>query len=86
MNENEFWIKFWKIIATSVILITISVSGCNAVDKATLNAAGGRTDVEVAKAVSDAIIQGIDPMVAKCALTHNVTSNCLIFSLKKKQQ
>jgi hypothetical protein len=28
MNDNEFWIKLWKVLGTVLVLVAVTASGC----------------------------------------------------------
>lgn len=53
MNENEYWIKFWKTVGTIFILFSVTIAGCVAHQN------------EVKR---DLISKGMDPIAVTCAL------------------
>lgn len=71
MNDNEFWITVWKIIAITVCVITVSVGGCTANRQYQTRAL-----IENAK---------VPPMQAKCAIEGEVLQHapCILVSVNK---
>lgn len=53
MNEGEFWIQVWKIVAATFSVFLLTVGGCTSYQ---------------AHLVRDAIAAGTDPIKASCAI------------------
>lgn len=53
MNENEYWIKFWRTVAAFLILFTGIVGGCT---------------VHQNEVKKDLIASGKDPIEVTCAI------------------
>ena len=54
MDKNQFWVTIWKIIATAISVIVLTISGCIAHDT---------------YRIAELIIHGADPTKASCAVS-----------------
>ena len=54
MDENQFWLSVWKLVAISFCVLTATIGGCTA-----------QSNYLVARAVKD----GADPIKASCAIS-----------------
>lgn len=69
MDENQFWIACWKVIAAGVVCFSAVVGGCIA-----------HTDYRI----SEAIKAGVDPLSANCALASSGQgTSCTVLASKK---
>lgn len=69
MDENQFWVSIWKIIAAAFVASMTVFGGCV-----------GHTDYRIGQAIKD----GADPIKAYCALSSNTTdARCIAAVLSK---
>lgn len=54
MNENEFWIALWKIVAAVLCVIAVTIGGCSTYETQ-----------QIAKLAS----AGVDPIKSRCAVS-----------------
>ena len=52
MNENEFWVKFWKIIAVCFCVVVTTIGGCNVYEM---------------NKIAEMVSRGETPLAASCA-------------------
>lgn len=70
MDENQFWIKIWSIIAICFCVLTLSISGCN---------------INKHEKISEAVKQGSDPIAASCMFQRsNEDAVCIAYLMKAK--
>ena len=71
MNDNEFWIKVWKIAAFVFVVTILNVSGCT---------------INKQSQIRSAIEKGTDPIAAKCAIDASSASYplCIVFIAQGK--
>jgi len=69
MDENQFWATCWKLLASVVIVLILTVGGCNAYTN-TL--------------IASTIASGADPLKVLCALdsSAHTGSTCAIVATK----
>ena len=62
MNENQFYALCWKIVATCVIVLILTIGGCEAYTRSL---------------VADAIKSGADPLKVACAINGSSGTNTI---------
>lgn len=69
MEDNQFWVNVWKVIATGVVGLAAVIGGCVS-----------HTDYRI----SEAIKAGAEPLAAYCALTNGGQgTTCTVLASKK---
>lgn len=69
MDDNEFWIIVWKMVAISFVVVITTTAGC---------------DSYRARLVRDAISSGVDPIKASCAINGMSVSTAVICAMPSK--
>jgi hypothetical protein len=59
MNENEFWIKFWKTLMAGLVAVIVSIGGCDTI----------QTN-EKLSAIKEMTKNGAHPIDARCASSY----------------
>ena len=67
MTENEYWAKFWKIIGTTVCLLSIVIASCS-------NAVNCKDN----EAMVEMVAKGADPLDARCAIKNTEGAVCSV--------
>lgn len=66
MNENEFWVKVWALVAGGVLGIALTIGACDAYSNYTM---------------LQMVEKGADPIKARCSVYGSGTSNAAICTL-----
>lgn len=70
MDENQYLINVWKVIAAGIVGLAAVIGGCV-----------GHTDYRI----SEAIKSGADPISTYCALSSNTTdARCIAVAVSRK--
>lgn len=71
MNDNQFWLGLWKVVAVALVLVVMSIGACSM-----------RQTKLSYEAVTKAIERGVDPLDAACLFGRNDTMPCVLRATK----
>ena len=63
MSEEEFWLGVWKIVATVLCVITLTIGGC---------------EVSGRLLISGMVKDGADPIAASCAINGMIVASSAV--------
>lgn len=63
MDESEFWVKVWKIVAATFVALAVTIAGCTAHQVST---------------VERMTAAGANPLDAKCAVIGSEGNECVL--------
>lgn len=74
MENNEYWIRFWKVIGVTFSVLVLNITGCV---------------IHRNERITEMVMEGIPPIEASCAVNSDTHGNCemigAINSVKGKQ-
>jgi len=63
MDEGEFWVKVWKIVALTFVAFSVTIAGC---------------DAHQVRVIERMTAAGVNPLDAKCAVGGSDGKECIL--------